>query len=135
MFIDNYGRSWNHKPDHNTDHMLQVDPDLMLLTYQLQVKLRAFEGAWREGWPAPVVDCYLLRMSKATSDQLAQMPDQFIHGYEWAAGVRLSDEPSDYLGLYIDSRLIAVMIDYHKRTARGIEWTAIEVLLPFPFLD
>jgi hypothetical protein len=100
-FTDKYGRTWNHLPGHNPDRMLKIKPDLMLLAYQFHHKIRNQDASstmsHSGGWPAANPDCYLLKGAT-----------------EWHAGIRLSDEQSDYISPYFDQRVIAFMIENHR---------------------
>lgn len=117
--IDKFGRTWNYTPDHDTGRMLQINPKIMLAVYNFHAVIRSQDAetkwAHTQRWPVDPVDCYLLKMRN-----------------EWCAGIRCSDEASDYISPYFDARVIEFMIEQHSYRMNKKEADAFSTLVTEP---
>ena len=120
QFTDRYGRTWNHHPGHDTGKMLKIKPEIMLAAYNFQAVIRnqnaEFDGAHSNRWPVENPDCYLLQYLNNARQ------------VRWYAGIRCSDEPSDYISPHFDDRVIDFMIEHHKYRCSMQEFDAMMAL-------
>lgn len=120
QYIDKYGRTWNYQPAHNPDRMLKIRPEIMLAAYNFQAVIRNQSAdvnvAHREGWPVEDPDCYLLAFTDRNGKR------------GWYAGIRLSDDPCDYISPHFDDRVIDFMIEHHGLRCGYVEY---QVMMDF----
>lgn len=98
--IDKFGRTWRYTPSHDANKMLKISNSLAERGYDANVALMGRAGKYA-GFTQDL-EPYLLKS-----------------GPTWYMGMKYGDEGHEYISPCLDDRIVAMMVEAHRREACG----------------